>query len=372
MNEGRWREGAHLALRLAAAAIAWTGSLAAAGSAGAAGELLDPLQREALQTPRANAAVLLGVTQAGSRLVAVGERGIVLLSDDAGSTWRQTAVPTSVTLTAVSFVTPSLGWAIGHSGVVLSTSDGGATWKRVLDGASAAKLTLEAAQALGAEGAASTAVRSAERLVADGTDKPFLAMHFFDARRGIVVGAFGLILATEDGGRTWRSWRERVDNPKGLHFNAVAAKGNTILIAGEQGLLLRSTDGGQSFERLQSPYTGSWFAAVVLPDDGIVIAGLRGHAFRSDDMGATFQRIEVAQPVTLTSLCRLRDGRLIALNQAGQVLIDRDGGARFDVQALPPGAPLTQVVELADGRWLASSLRGTRLLPSAPSARTSS
>src|SRR5690349_8937389 len=38
--------------------------------------------------------LLLDVARAGSRLVAVGDRGHVLLSDDEGGTWRQVIVPT--------------------------------------------------------------------------------------------------------------------------------------------------------------------------------------------------------------------------------------------------------------------------------------
>jgi hypothetical protein len=38
--------------------------------------------------------------------------------------------------------------------------------------------------------------REAEGLVQDGPDKPFLGLHFADAKRGWVVGAYGLALAT--------------------------------------------------------------------------------------------------------------------------------------------------------------------------------
>ena len=49
------------------------------------------LAEAALQTPKAQGAAMLAVTRAGSRLVAVGERGTVLLSDDDGARWRQAA-----------------------------------------------------------------------------------------------------------------------------------------------------------------------------------------------------------------------------------------------------------------------------------------
>jgi photosystem II stability/assembly factor-like uncharacterized protein len=64
-------------------------------------------------------AYLTGIARAGKRLVAVGERGIVVLSDDDGATWRQASVPVSVTLAAVQFPTPTQGWVVGHYGVVL-------------------------------------------------------------------------------------------------------------------------------------------------------------------------------------------------------------------------------------------------------------
>ena len=80
------------------------------------------LERSALPSAKAERAVLLGLARAGQRLVAVGERGIVLLSDDNGQRWRQAQVPVSVSLTAVQFVDDRRGWAVGHLGVVLHSS----------------------------------------------------------------------------------------------------------------------------------------------------------------------------------------------------------------------------------------------------------
>ena len=62
--------------------------------------LADANERQALTLSDYSHTVLQAITQAGQRLVAVGERGLVLLSDDAGKHWRQAQVPVSVTLTA--------------------------------------------------------------------------------------------------------------------------------------------------------------------------------------------------------------------------------------------------------------------------------
>ncbi|MBL0150765.1 MAG: hypothetical protein IPP87_19595 [Ideonella sp.] len=101
------------------------------------------LDRPAVQqrTPQRN--VLLAAAAAGPRLVAVGERGLVVLSDDGGASWRQAqTVPVSVTLTAVQFIDERLGWAVGHGGVVLRSEDAGQTWRRMVDGRQLAQAAL--------------------------------------------------------------------------------------------------------------------------------------------------------------------------------------------------------------------------------------
>jgi photosystem II stability/assembly factor-like uncharacterized protein len=168
---------------------------------------------------------MLGAAHAGSRIVAVGERGIILLSDDNGKRWQQADVPVSVTLTAVRFADARNGVAVGHAGVVLTTSDGGAHWQRVLDGHSwppspckpprlPPARTPHPAQALPRRRTPRRRWRgqaAAGRLPAA-------------ANRILAVGAYGLAFASEDGGRTW-SWMDRISNPKGLHLNTVRANG---------------------------------------------------------------------------------------------------------------------------------------------------
>jgi len=83
-------------------------------------------ERAAVIMPGAKDAMMLSATRAGDRLVAVGDHGVVLLSDDDGKNFRQAhAVPTRATLTGVTFIDAREGWACGHWGVVLHTTDGG-------------------------------------------------------------------------------------------------------------------------------------------------------------------------------------------------------------------------------------------------------
>lgn len=317
----------------------------------------DPLQRPALITPRASRAVTLAVASAGPRSVAAGERGIVLWSDD-GKTWQQAKVPVSVTLTALSFPTPQQGWAVGHGGVILHSSDGGQSWTRQLDGRAAAQIELVAAQASGDP----KRVASAEQLVGDGADKPFLAVHFWNATRGFAIGAYGLIFGTEDGGATWTSWSKRVPNPKGLHLNALHVSGDTVFFAGEQGLILRSVDSAHSFQALDIPYKGSWFA-ITGSAANVVVAGLRGTVFRSMDAGATWTVVQVPVPVSISSALATKDGSLLFANQAGMLLTSADGGQSLRALPARPGPALTALAEGSNGALLTASFAGPIQLP---------
>jgi photosystem II stability/assembly factor-like uncharacterized protein len=289
----------------------------------------------------------------------VGERGIVLLSDDDGVRWRQAAaVPVQVSLTAVRFVDARVGWAIGHLGVILKSDDGGEHWTRQLDGATAAQRIVAAAALSNDEHEKKLAARYAD----EGPDKPFFDIDFADSRHGVAVGAYGLAFATNDGGATWTPLVGKLPNPKSLHLYAVrwTAGSNQLVIAGEQGLLIKSSDAGASYAALASPYKGSWFGLVVARSGTLVAYGLRGKVFRSGDGGASWQPTASGVPVAISAGLEIAPGALALVGQTGDVLVSRDDGATFQKQ--PGGAPLptTGLAATADGHLVLSSLRGLR------------
>jgi photosystem II stability/assembly factor-like uncharacterized protein len=297
----------------------------------------DALARPALKADRLQGRVFLGLAQAGSRLVAVGERGLIALSDDNGKSWRQAASPVSVTLTSVSFADAQAGWAVGHAGTILHTGDGGANWVVQLDGRRVAQLV----QASGLDAVAA-------QLAADGPDKPFLDTQFTDARHGLAVGAYGLAVRTSDGGRSWESFMHQIPNPKGLHLYAARQSGGAVWLAGEQGYFARAGGSGEDFARIETPYRGSYFA-LAATGSGVLLAGLKGNAFRVSQDGGAFQRIEGLPPVSLSGAAVLRDGSLAFANQSGQVLLCLQDCARMSVLSLPPRGPLTALAQAADG-----------------------
>jgi photosystem II stability/assembly factor-like uncharacterized protein len=341
------------------------GSLPATATERTAGQT-DQIGTPARSNARIGSALFLAVTRAGARLVAVGERGFVLLSDDAGRTWRQArSVPVSVTLTNVRFVSAELGWASGHAAVVLHSRDGGESWVRQLDGTQAAALVLEDAQAGLAQGdeAASRLLRDAERFVADGPDKPLLGLHFSDERHGWVVGAYGLALATDDGGRSWHSIMRRVDNRAGKHLYDIREAEGGLVIAGEQGVLLRAENGGEHFAPLASPYAGTYFGT--LSAGGSLLAyGLRGNVYRRAEGAASWQKIDPGLPVTVTAAIELVDHSIVLADQTGRVLHSHDGGKRFAALPASGSRSFTGLAQAGDGALILSGMGGmTRIEP---------
>lgn len=317
-------------------------------------------QRPALHSELAARSLMLDVTRAGEQLLAVGERGFILRSQDNGHSWQQVPSPVSVTLTQVMFATPTQGWAVGHAGVILHSSDGGRSWVKQLDGNQAAQLAVDAATAALAEQPDEERQRhvdEARQLVEDGPDKPLLAVHFFDAQRGLVVGAYGLALATVDGGQHWRSISQQLDNPSALHLYDILDVNGTLFIAAEQGLLLRSTDHGEHFNALDTPATGTFFGLLASGGQSLLAFGLRGKILRSDDLGDSWQSIANDQPVTLTAGAHASDGTLLLVDETGRVLASHDDGRHFSA-APTQASSLTSLSETGDGRFMLAGVRG--------------
>lgn len=66
-------------------------------------DFIDPLDRPASTVGNLAGAHLNSVTTAGERLIAVGARGLIIVSDDAGTSWTQASSPSPATCWAFIF-----------------------------------------------------------------------------------------------------------------------------------------------------------------------------------------------------------------------------------------------------------------------------
>ncbi len=311
----------------------------------------DVLATPAYSTEIAHKALLIDVQKVGSRLVAVGERGHIILSDDRGETWQQASVPVSVLLTAVHFVNNTHGWAVGHGGVILHSSDGGQTWVKQFDGNEANKTVVAQAKARvdalrnqveQTSGAAreeleyqleevEIAYEDAKLDASVGASKPFLDVLFFNPTEGIAVGSYGYIFKTKDGGKSWENYASKMENFDRFHLNAIGQlNGGTIVAVGEAGVIFRSTNRGESWETVESPYEGSLFGVSGTNDQGVaLVVGLRGHLFRSNDDGRTWNQVDTGTESTLVSVDVDSSNTVTVVGSSGTVLLSKDGGRTF-------------------------------------------
>lgn len=207
--------------------------------------------RPAVMAARASSALLLDVTRAGGQLVAVGQRGNILRSQD-GKTWQQAPVPVDTTLTRVRFADAQHGWAVGYDAAVLATEDGGQSWQQ---------LHYDARWA-----------------------RPYYDIHFTDSQNGLVAGANGTLLATHDAGQSWAQVESDAFEEGPNLYNLIVLGDGSLLIAGERGFLARSFDAGQTWQRLNSPYSGPLFGALPINQKGLLIFGLRGNVFYAENI----------------------------------------------------------------------------------------
>jgi len=323
---------------------------------------LPVMSREALLMPLVTRSLLLDIVHIDGRLVAVGERGHIVYSDDDGASWMQAIVPTRQMLTAVYFISRERGWAVGHDGLVLVTVDAGAHWsiqrdglaeqsiknRKLVDSLMHRRMMLKQSLVAAADAKERQRLQySIGELELDLEDAslalaqppqtpPLLDVYFSDYLHGVAVGAFNTLLLTEDGGLSWNDAGDYLDNPEEFHLNAVTGDGQGHLwVAGEGGLLARSIDRGSTWTKIPTPYDGSWFGVSrAHQSDTLLAFGLRGNIFRSSDGGTTWHRVEVNTSRSLAGGGFVSDRYAVLVGAVGTVLISNDGGLSFDTRTL--------------------------------------
>ncbi|WP_194911854.1 YCF48-related protein [Azospirillum sp. INR13] len=185
----------------------------------------DPLDVPAAVDVASLTSRIFAVAGGPERLFAVGAQGTILASDDQGARWEQIPSPVSSDLTAITFATKADGFIVGHDSVLMRSRDGGRSWTRQFDVRTLNQAMLDHYRKLPAGEADGEAIRQwiaeLEQRVASGAPLPFFDVWFADSRLGFAIGAFNLLLVTEDGGEHWTPWMERTENPRGAHLYAV-------------------------------------------------------------------------------------------------------------------------------------------------------
>lgn len=332
----------------------------------------DLLDTPALEARLADQASLLDLALTGDRLVAVGEHGIILARDLTDKVWQQQMAPVGVTLTAVAFNSIGVGLAVGHGGVILRSDDNGESWTRVADGRGLFRQVIDAARArydalaaeievlVGADDATLSRLEddlfemafrreTAEQSLQYGPSWPLLDVVFTDEDTVWSVGAFGMLFRSGNRGRSWELASDRIDNFDDLHLNALLQTGaGSLLIAGEAGVLIRSTDGGETFERFDS-YDGLSIFGLAEAEGFIVAYGFGNTVQVSRDDGVNWDSVQLEENPLLIGDLSLGPDRVGLIGGSGLMV---EFGPDGPIETRRPTGErvfLSAGVRLADG-----------------------
>ncbi|GHE83747.1 WD40/YVTN/BNR-like repeat-containing protein [Thalassotalea profundi] len=296
------------------------------------GSYAAPLSTEAIISPLAKDSLLLDIENVNEQfLIAVGVRGHILRSTD-GENWQQMPSPTQTTLTSVTFVNGRHGWAVGHDAIILHSQDAGLTWQ----------IQHENPQ----------------------LEVPFLHVHFKDEKSGVAVGSYGLFYRTIDGGKTWQQEfhlsllieedieyldeLKREDEAAYLsersrilpHFNRFYQDGRTAYLVGELGLIAKSNNFGENWERMEDVYHGSFYDINRTQKGNLLTVGLRGNVFRSISNGNNWENTPIETTALLNNIVLYQGDVVFLLGNNGVLLKSVDDGLTFTLDTQADGKAL--------------------------------
>jgi photosystem II stability/assembly factor-like uncharacterized protein len=243
-----------------------------------------------------------------------GQDGIVLHTTDGGKTWQRQNTGTTVYLFSLYFLDANTGWAVGDKSIYVETHDGGNTW-------ALRKVSTQSEK----EERPEEAIASADPILYD--------VQFLDANTGWIVGEFGKIFHTDDGGKIWREQEKTLiggevldilDLPTffGLHF-INASEGVT---SGLDGKIARTRDGGATWKfekmKLEYPIVDPLFQPYIFPDGTGWAIGAAGEVVRLTlpTGSADVNRVELAE------WQRVKLGMEVLTWLRGMYWLDKDNG----------------------------------------------
>lgn len=256
------------------------------------------------------------------------------------------------------FVDERTGWAVGDLGRIFRTDDGTATWKIQQAGTKRPFVSIachgqQHAWIVGQAGQAARTVDAGTTWepIASGTDRKLLSVAFVDERTGLIVGDQGTIRTTTDGGNSWsvvevppetelpEEYFGIVEPSDIVLYAGAWASRNKAVIVGEFGVILISSDGGRSFEPRRSGVQSTLFGVFFADEQRGWAVGMDSVLLHTTDGGETWRRLTIQSPPGFSlSLydVEVRGDRGWAVGNSGFLLRSSDAGASWQLVDVPP------------------------------------
>ncbi len=233
---------------------------------------------------------LTAISQVGSRLISVGERGHVLVSDSNGRIWKQANVPTQRLLTSIVRIRVLLIREPGHDHLILHTNNSGSDW-----------------------------VVQNENVASD-FPAPLLNVGFFDLKRGLAIGAYGAAYMTEDAGNSWFSIKDNLDNYDEWHnYGLAISQAGSAYVCGESGTFYRSDEGGIKWDKLAVPFEGTLFGVLALTEGRVIAYGVAGKVLYSSDKGESWLLIDSGTKASFYGANNVSDDLIVLVGSDGVI-----------------------------------------------------
>jgi photosystem II stability/assembly factor-like uncharacterized protein len=152
-----------------------------------------------------------------------------------------------------------------------------------------------------------------------------------------VVGSKALLLTSNDQGKTWlqRTLKERdgsvLFQDRDLYGIRFSPGGKVGWIVGEDGIVLKSSDGGDTWTRLKTGTDKNLFNVFPVDDQLVVAVGADGAIVRTTDGGDHWQTIKSPKFVSLFGLTFVDKNKGFAVGEFSTILATTDGGQTWTV-----------------------------------------
>lgn len=229
------------------------------------------------------------------------------------------------------------GLAVGAAGVLLETKDGGATWTNGVSGTEFGLFGIaingEHRLIVGQRGTVLVGGADGKWTPAQtGTEARLLNVDVNSAGLAIAVGEFGTIMRSKDGGKTWEKrpvdWAAFRDDGYEPHIYAVDVQDSgRIIIGAEFAYVIISDDGGETFS-LANKGEKSIFAMHMLPDGTGYAAGQEGLVMKTTDNGSTWAPLKSGSDANLFGIWASGHGEIVIAGMRA-LLRSSDDGATF-------------------------------------------
>ena len=241
----------------------------------------------------------------------VGDNGIIISTTDGGRSWKNVSLNSSDWLSSITFLNDSLGFICGSAGGLYKTENGGRTWQKITltTGSLLTKIQFINSTTgfiVGFNGICfkTTDTGTTWTQINTPTTGEYYDIYFLNALKGFIVGTYsgGLILQTNDGGTTWETiFNYPVRSASYYCINADPGKQKVVIAGGGQSSefqgyngrnILSTTDAGTTYISLSGNGRLKYNDMCFLNDSTGYITGEDGVVLKTSDYGESWKPLQ--------------------------------------------------------------------------------